>query len=698
METPSQRSAEGICFNRYHIGFPRTSSCLRASAIVVLIIGLFASPARATTSEIDVWVDPGHGGTEIGTHGFNGDAPPNEKDITFPIADRVELTLFGLGFFCVHKTRNSDRTLTFKDRALIANGELANDEPFTATCRLFVSIHLNDGPATAFGTETYYARSKPSAKDPKLPSDSSAASEIHADLLTYANVAFGPTCHRDRSVRQANFWVLKHTTAPAVLVEICFLTNECQYYQIIQKGWQNYLGDGIASGISGYLDYSTCEPFGVDPLPETSAALSPSFDDPSHQQAGRERGRLVPALVRTPITALAEDFEGATFPPAGWMTQSAGLPVPHKWHRTTDPDYVGSGSASAYVGSASPSAIDEWLISPPVVLGATDDAIKFSWSGNKYWTGAVNATMSVRLAGTTTWTQLWSMQTDEPNADPFIYRERIVDVAAWEEMSVEFGFRVSGTNGASFGLDDVMIGDFIATGTPVNDVCGSASSLTGVFSVQGLTCYAANDLNPYTAAPGSCVNSDLSGPDVFYELSASWGDTLHASVAADWNAGLYLVNDCLTPVCVAGEFSEDGRAQDVLTHRFAPGGTYYLVVDGAEGSCGPFTLSGRVVSSPTGVQPGITTGMRLSAYPNPANGPVRLFATFASSPGAKPVLEIFDVAGRRLQCYVGLPDSGNLSFVWDGRDKSGRRVASGIYFARIQVGDASVVQKFTILR
>ena len=123
----------------------------------------------------------------------------------------------------------------------------------------------------------------------------------------------------------------------------------------------------------------------------------------------------------------------------------------------------------------------------------------------------------------------------------------------------------------------------------------------------------------------------------------------------------------------------------------------YLVVDGAEGSCGPFTLSGQIVSSPTGVQPGRTPQLRLTAHPNPANGPVLLFGTFTPS-SAKTVVEIFDVAGRRLQRYEGRADSGELSFVWDNRDRSGRRVASGLYFARLQVGHDSVVRKFVILR
>jgi hypothetical protein len=265
-------------------------------------------------------------------------------------------------------------------------------------------------------------------------------------------------------------------------------------------------------------------------------------------------------------------------------------------------------------------------------------------------------------------------------------------------MNVELGFRVVGTHGASFGLDNVAVGDFTPTGTAPNDVCAGASPLPDVFSVQGITCYAANDLDPYVDDESSCVEEQLGGADVFFEITAAWGATLHASVSAEWNAGLYLVDDCLTPVCAAGAFPQDGRTQSSIAHRFAPGGTYYLVIDGAAGSCGPFTLTGEIVPSPTGVQPGRTTHLRLAAHPNPAEGPVRLFGTFTSSPGAKTVLEIFDVAGRRLQRYEGRADSGELSFVWDHRDQSGRRVASGFYFARLRVGDESVVRKFVIIR
>lgn len=156
---------------------------------------------------------------------------------------------------------------------------------------------------------------------------------------------------------------------------------------------------------------------------------------------------------------LEEGFEGTTFPPAGWTTTTAGLRVPHAWHRTTDPHFRGPGNASAFVGSESPSAIDEWLITPVVALAATDKALVFSWSGSTHWSSALDASVSIREAGTTGWTQLWSISDNESPADPFVYRPRFVDVSSWTGRSVQFGFRVVGAKGASFGLDDVAVGD-----------------------------------------------------------------------------------------------------------------------------------------------------------------------------------------------------------------------------------------------
>jgi hypothetical protein len=191
------------------------------------------------------------------------------------------------------------------------------------------------------------------------------------------------------------------------------------------------------------------------------------------------RARTMSTHSDSQSVSIDEGFEGTTFPPPGWRTTTAGLPLPHAWHRTTDPDYRGTGRASAYVGSESPSAIDEWLITPVVALSASDKTIKFSWSGNTHWSSALDASLNVREVGTKDWARLWSIARNESPADPFVYRERFVDLSAWTDKKVEFGFRVVGTKGASFGLDDIAVGNFAAPNKilfPVDTTCAASTA------------------------------------------------------------------------------------------------------------------------------------------------------------------------------------------------------------------------------
>lgn len=414
---------------------------------------------------------------------------------------------------------------------------------------------------------------------------------------------------------------------------------------------------------------------------------------------GRRVAYLAGGATRSEAGSFYEDFEGSTFPPQGWTTQTAGLGVPYAWHRTTDPLYVGDGNASARVGGESPSAIDEWLISPSVSLTSTDRGIRFLWSGSHQWSSAVDASLNIRAAGTSQWTQLWSLASNEPPADPFIYRERSVNISAWRGVNVQFGFHVAGTNGAEFAIDDVMTGDFDPTGTPPNDVCANAIRLGSVFSIQGVTCYATNNLNPYTSSPSSCVDDDLDGPDVFYEIGGGPGDSLHATVTAEWGTHLYLVNECDNPTCLAGTSREHGDTTWALDYRLPHQGPFYLVVDGIGGSCGPFQLDGQIIHVATGViGKGTVPPLRLVVRPNPTAGPVGFFGSLPASETGTAVIEIYDVAGKRVMRAEGLPRQLEFSFVWDGRNESGGSVAAGVYFARLRFGRQVAVQKFVIMR
>jgi hypothetical protein len=83
--------------------------------------------------------------------------------------------------------------------------------------------------------------------------------------------------------------------------------------------------------------------------------------------------------------------------------------------------------------------------------------------------------------------------------------------------------------------------------------------------------------------------------------------------------------------------------------------------------------------------------------PNPARGPVTL--TFAL-PECGPVdLRVYDASGRRVQTLIeGEMDAGEHVARWSGRDEHGRRVATGIYFARLSSRNQGSVRKIILLR
>jgi YVTN family beta-propeller protein len=63
------------------------------------------------------------------------------------------------------------------------------------------------------------------------------------------------------------------------------------------------------------------------------------------------------------------------------------------------------------------------------------------------------------------------------------------------------------------------------------------------------------------------------------------------------------------------------------------------------------------------------------------------------------VAEIYDVRGRRISSLIDdWKRSGTVTIPWDGRDSNGRALASGIYFVRARMGEASAVNRMVLMR
>ncbi|MFO7607569.1 MAG: FlgD immunoglobulin-like domain containing protein [Candidatus Krumholzibacteriia bacterium] len=87
----------------------------------------------------------------------------------------------------------------------------------------------------------------------------------------------------------------------------------------------------------------------------------------------------------------------------------------------------------------------------------------------------------------------------------------------------------------------------------------------------------------------------------------------------------------------------------------------------------------------------------LGNHPNPFNPLTRI--TFAVDRDGPAVLAVYDVQGRLVRrLAVGTVATGEHTVVWDGSDDGGRRVGSGVYFARLAAGGQVVQHKMVMLK
>jgi len=94
---------------------------------------------------------------------------------------------------------------------------------------------------------------------------------------------------------------------------------------------------------------------------------------------------------------------------------------------------------------------------------------------------------------------------------------------------------------------------------------------------------------------------------------------------------------------------------------------------------------------------GTPDGVRIDARPNPFRDDVTIEY---SLPATGPVeIVIYDVSGRRTRRLVsGVEAAGVRQVHWDGRDESRRRVASGVYFVKMQTGSAIRLHRLFLAR
>ncbi len=84
--------------------------------------------------------------------------------------------------------------------------------------------------------------------------------------------------------------------------------------------------------------------------------------------------------------------------------------------------------------------------------------------------------------------------------------------------------------------------------------------------------------------------------------------------------------------------------------------------------------------------------------PNPFRPSTAIFFDVAGEASGPVEVAVFDVGGRRVKTLVDGPlDPGQYELRWDGRDDSGSRLASGVYFLRLETSGGRDSRKMTVL-
>ncbi len=171
-------------------------------------------------------IDAGHGGFDPGAIGYTG---LQEKEPNLAIAKKLAEILDNKGQKAL-LTRNRDKFISLQKRVSTAN---------EADAELFVSIHANSiNNNTAGGVETYYNGNNNNSR--------LFAEKIHDKLSRSLGII-------DRGIKKDNFYVIKYTKMPSVLIETAFLSNPREEKLLRSPEFHSKAAALIADGIIDYL-------------------------------------------------------------------------------------------------------------------------------------------------------------------------------------------------------------------------------------------------------------------------------------------------------------------------------------------------------------------------------------------------------------------------------------------------------------
>ena len=220
----------------------------------ILILSVFWQGSTAVISSTNdkhvVMIDAGHGGYDPGAITSQG---IYEKEINLQIAKKVRDLLVPSGITTL-LTRDEDEDYVpdgvrgrSTKKQIDLNYRIA--KAVEAKADIFVSIHVNSATTgTNSGAETFYHFSSEEGK--------TLAACIQQEMVKIAGM------HR-RIAKPGDFYIIKNTSMPAVIVEVGYLSNAMERKKLQQSWYQEQVARSIAKGIATYFGISESISLGV---------------------------------------------------------------------------------------------------------------------------------------------------------------------------------------------------------------------------------------------------------------------------------------------------------------------------------------------------------------------------------------------------------------------------------------------------
>ena len=184
------------------------------------------------SKEMQVILDAGHGGIDVGKTGVNGE---KEKDINLEISKKIKKFLSDSNV-TVKMTREGDERLADSQREdLKARTDIMNGGALLA-----VSIHQNSyrDPAVSGAQVFYYT--------------DSGEGEAAAACLQKALAELDPD-HTKQIKANNTYYLLKKTEVPVVIAECGFLSNPEDAQKLVTEEYQRATAEAVAKGVLQYI-------------------------------------------------------------------------------------------------------------------------------------------------------------------------------------------------------------------------------------------------------------------------------------------------------------------------------------------------------------------------------------------------------------------------------------------------------------